>query len=395
MSDLDTDLRALRDELNAAIPLPDVEHVTGRARTRRRLQLVAIAAVIAVAIAVPVLRLLPGDPPQVGNPPPPPVSNVLSMDFADADHGYALTRDCPRPGDPCTFDLFRTTNGGRDWQRTNLPAPLHPQTGYFAATLFVVGPDEVLIYRPNGLDSDRILSTDGGRSWETQKQWWTDNASPAPLPSHGILTGLCLSQHRSLDNCGAIGAHQPVSGKFAPAPTQPPLTYMQLGTTATKDGKWWVAGRDRTTGRWTLAMSADQGRTWMTSDLNLAEAPSLDSFAVVEGNGIMYATVRDYRGLLGVWRSVDDGRTWTRTWTHGDQRLPAPTDTPIAAGDGSLIVSDGKVTYVSIDQGSTFRPAETKVTGKVTWTRAGYLKSNGTRYALSADGLTWREFTVR
>lgn len=393
MSELDTDLRALRDELNAAIPLPDVEHVAGRARTRRRLQLVAIAAVIAVAITVPVLRLLPADPPQVGNPPP-PVSNVLSIDFVDADHGYALTRDCPRPGEPCTFDLLRTANGGRDWQREILPAPLNPKTGYFSATLLVLGPDEVMLYRPNGFDSDRIFSSDRGRSWQTTKQWWTLNSSAAPLPSRGILTGMCGRQH-FYDNCGSVGAHQPDSGTFSSAPTQPSLSSMQLGTVATKAGKWWVVGRDRTTGRWTITISADAGRTWMASDLNLTAAPGLDSWAVVERSGIMYATASDYRGLLGVWRSVDDGRTWTRAWSHGDQWLPAPTNTPIAAGDGSLIVSDGNVTYVSTDQGSTFRPADKEVTGEVTWTRAGYLKAAGTRYALSTDGLTWREFTVR
>lgn len=393
MSELDTDLRALRDELNAAIPLPDVEHVTGRARTRRRLQLVAIAAVIAVAIAVPVLRLLPADPPQVGNPPP-PVSNVLSMDFADADHGYALTRDCPRQGEPCTFDLLRTANGGRDWQRASLPAPLNPKTGYFSATLLVLGPDEVMLYRPNGFDSDRIFSSDSGRTWQTTTKWWTLNASAAPLPSHGILTGMCGSQHTS-DACGPIGAHQPASGTFSTTPTQPPLSSMQLGPNATKDGRWWAVGRDRTTGRLMIVISADGGRTWMASDLNMTETLGLDVWAVVERGGIMYATAGDHRGLLGVWRSADDGRTWTRTWTHGDQWLPAPTHTPIAAGDGSLIVSDGHVTYVSTDQGSTFRPADKEVTGEVTWTRAGYVKSNGDRFALSADGLSWREFTVR
>lgn len=393
MSDLDTELRALRDELTEAIPLPDVGQVTGRARTRRRLQVIAIAAVIAVAVAVPVLRLLPADPPQVGNPPPAPVSNVITMDFADDEHGYALTRSCPRSGETCTFDLLRTADGGRSWQRATLPAPLNAQTGYFSAALYVIGPDEVLIYRPFGLDPDRIHSTDGGRSWEVIKRWYTLDVSPAPLPAHGVLTGLCGNQHYP-NNCGAIGSHQSGSGAFTSALTQPPLTYMQLGSVATQDGKWWVAGRDRTTGKWTLAVSTDSGQTWMTTPLDLTATPSLDGWAVVERNGVMYATASDYRGLLGVWRSLDDGKSWTRTWSRGGQWLPAPADTPIAAGDGSLIVSDGKVTYVSTDQGSTFRPADKKVTGQVYWTRAGYVRSIGAGFALSADGLSWREFTV-
>lgn len=392
MSDLDTELRALRDELNEAIPLPDVEHVTSRARTRRRLQVIAIAAVIAVAIAVPVLRLLPADPPQVGNPPPPPVSNVITMDFFDTEHGYALTRSCP-PGETCTFALFRTADGGRDWERANLPAPLTPKTGYFSAGMYVLGPDEVLIYRPNGEDSDRIFSTDGGRTWQTTVKWWLLNGAAAPLPPGGNLTGRCGDQHDA-DRCGLVGAHQPDSGAFAPAPTQPPLNTMQLGWSATQDGKWWVAGRDRTNDKWTIAISADDGRTWSASALDLVETPSLGSWGVVERNGVMYATASNYRGLLGVWRSLDDGQSWTRTWSQGSQWLPAPDATPIAAGDGSLIVSDGKATYVSTDQGSTFRPADKKLTGEVVWTPGGYLRSVGAKFALSTDGLSWREFTV-
>jgi photosystem II stability/assembly factor-like uncharacterized protein len=125
---------------------------------------------------------------------------------------------------------------------------------------------------------------------------------------------------------------------------------------------------------------------------------------VVERNGAMYATASNYGGLVGVWRSLDDGKSWTRTWARTDGRpIPGLVGSPIAAGDGSLVLSDGLTTYVSTDQGATFERTGEKVAGTVRWTRAGYLRSDGlmhpltsegTRFALSSDGVQWREFTV-
>lgn len=140
----------------------------------------------------------------------------------------------------------------------------------------------------------------------------------------------------------------------------------------------------------------DDGRTWQTGELDLGSTvPASDGWDVVERNGVMYATASTYGGLLGVWVSTDDGRSWTRTWTRdGTRWLPDLVGSPIAAGDGSLVLSDGTTTYVSTDQGRSFEPAGT-AGGSVEWTRAGYLRENGDTFALSSDGLRWREFTVR
>jgi photosystem II stability/assembly factor-like uncharacterized protein len=122
MSELDTKLAALRDDLHEQISPPDLGQVTGMARqrtTRRRMQIGAVAAVVAVSVAVPVLRALPGGQAPAG--PPLPASMTVQLDFADPDHGFALGSDCPKPEAPCTLTLFATADGGQSWERRPLP----------------------------------------------------------------------------------------------------------------------------------------------------------------------------------------------------------------------------------------------------------------------------------
>jgi hypothetical protein len=83
--------------------------------------------------------------------------------------------------------------------------------------------------------------------------------------------------------------------------------------------------------------------------------------------------------VTGVWRSTDGGEF--------------VASRPIAAGDGSLILADTRRTLVSDDEGRTFR-REGGASGWVAWTRGGYLRTQGGTFALSGDGLHWRQFTV-
>jgi photosystem II stability/assembly factor-like uncharacterized protein len=392
MSELDTSLRGLRDELHAAIPVPDVSGVAGRARSRRRTQLGAIIAVILVALAVPVLRSFSSSV----QPAEPPPEQSFVVDFADADHGYALATHCPKNRQGCSFTMYVTTDGGRNWQPRKLPAPPNPKTSYFAATMYVLDPDQIAIDRPGGSPMrpmSRVYSPDAGRSWQVIDRWAIERFEP--VATGGLLTGACFAQPLAAVGCEGLATIQPGSGKTVPIPTQPRLYLQCVGSEATADGRLWTVGRDRSTGAWSVAVSDDDGRTWTTSELAVVGVPAADGWSLVERNGVMYVTANDSRSLLGVWRSTDDGQSWTRTWSMSEKTsLPAIVGSPIAAGDGSLILSDAKLTYVSTDQGRTFRWTGDNPGGTVTWTRAGYLRANGDEYALSKDGLTWRTFTI-
>jgi photosystem II stability/assembly factor-like uncharacterized protein len=400
MSELDNELRGLRDELNTAIPLPDVDHITSRAHARRRLQIAAAAVVMAVALAVPVLRWLPST--QAAGPHTPPDTSYL-MDFADAGHGYALARKCVPGREGCAFTLYRTGDGGRTWARRTLPPAKNPKTGYFSATMYVLGPDTVVFDRPAGDETDRIHSTDGGRSWQVVEHWWASDgqAGGAPLEEGALLTTQCSAQPIVGSSCLAVGTIRPDTGQFVPTPEQPPLVPQRLGSATTESGRYWVVGRNTTTGTMSIAVTLDAGATWWTSELR-SGGKTPGTFAVAERDGVMYLTASDASRLLSVWRSVDDGRRWDSTYqwdsmTRSQSRyaLSALVGDPIAAGDGTLLVSDGTDTYVSRDMGTIFNRTGTKAVGAVRWTRAGYLRQNADEFALSADGLHWRTFTVR
>jgi photosystem II stability/assembly factor-like uncharacterized protein len=398
MSELDRDLRALRDELSASIPIPDVDGVAYRARTRRRLQIAVVAVVVAVVAAVPVLRATE-DRSQPATPESPKNTSYV-LDFADEDHGYALARHCERGAGKCSFSLYRTTDGGRHWAPRNLPRPADPTTGYFDATLSVLGPDTVVIDRPNRsqtqVHSERTTSTDGGATW-TAKPRRTE-LPPAPLPRLGRLTTICGDVAYDYDMCTTLGAIDPQSGGFVVLPAQPPLVPTQFGRIATEDGTLWAVGRGATSDRWAIAVSKDGGRTWSDNTLDVEGTPDPGSWSVVERNGVMYATSGG-QGYLAVWRSTDDGRSWRRMWVgsgHGGWPgvTPALVGSPVVTADGELILFDGTTSYVSRDQGLTFiRTGEAAV--PVTWTRAGYLRSKVDRFELSTDGEHWREFKVR
>jgi len=395
MSELDTQLDELRDDLRAAIPPPDLSHVTGRARQRtmRRRVLGAIAAVLVVSAAVPVLRSLPSgtQASELGTP----TRSSYVVDFVDANHGYALHGVCRGGADGCEFTLLATSDGGRTWQRRELPPPASRASNYFGSTLSVLSPDQIVIDRPPGpaWRDRRIYSTDGGRDWRVVEDWYSLE-TVAPVPANGLLTGIC-GVDPVAGECGDVGTILPSTGMTVRVPTQPGLFSGRLGPEATSGGKLWVTGRNETLG-WTIAVSGDGGRTWTTSALDVPGTPASGRWAVVERNGVMYLTAGGADELLAVWRSTDDGVTWTRTWVGaGNNWLPSPAGYPVAAGDGSLIISDGKSTYVSTDQGVTFRRTGDAVAGTIRWSRAGYLRSGSGGFALSTDGLRWRSFEVR
>lgn len=382
MSEVEEALRGLRNELHAALPAPDVDRLTTRATARARTQTTVMAAVVAVAVAVPVLRLLPDATPPAAPPPP---RAALAIDFADEKHGYALTSSCE---ESCTFTLLATSDGGRTWEPHRLPSPQVPDSGYFNASLSVVGPEHVVIDEPDLPNRRRILSTDGGHSWVPVLDY-IDLDTPAPALT-GTLGHRCPPVFR-LDTCsqpGTIG----LDGVTRLVPGVPQLAHTQIGQAPTSGGRYWFVGRDPETSAWTIGVSSGSG--WAMTALAPNGIVAADGWSVVEADGTMIATATGADALLGVWHSADGGRSWVRTW-QPIPRMAGLVGTPVLTSDGVLLVSDGKVIHQSTDLGHTFTRTDDPALGKVTWTRGGYLRVNGGQYALSTDGRHWRGFVVR
>ncbi len=401
MSELDTRLAALRDDLHGSITPPELAHVAARARqrtTRRRTQLGAVAAVVAVSVAVPVLRALPGE--QEPAKPPLPDSMTIQLDFADADHGYALGSDCPVPEGSCTLTLFATADGGRTWERRSVP---DGGERYSLGDVTVLGADRVVLDRVSGNQQwARVVSDDGGRTWRDASA--AAAAPPAPIPDGAWLQSVCVGDDQDAAGCRlGVGAVSRDPARVAPAPAQPPLIEPVFGRQATEGGHYWAAGVARSSGHWAISVTSDGGRSWQTTRVSLPGEPAMvDPWSVVENGDVMYATVQGSiakgpYGLLAVFRSTDGGATWTNTWRATPTTvLQAMLGSAVATDDGRLLVySTTTGTHESTD-GRTFTRSEVTVPGEVQWTRGGYVAQRGPHaYAMSADGITWRNFEIR
>jgi hypothetical protein len=402
MSDLDTSLRELREDLRSTITKPGLDRVADRARqrsVRRRMQIGAIVAVVLVSVAVPLMRSLP-EPTPPASPPPTTATRAsvpYQLTFADRTHVFALGRICPGPFERCSFRLMASADAGRSWQRRTMPGGTHTE-----GSLGLLGRRALVFYTSTG-DADNFLITfisrDEGRSWRRYDIDRPPLASPAPIPSGTPIQVVCLSG--SGNDCVVGLGTADDDGTIAPVPVQPPLTDRWPGHLPTASGMYWSVGRDQA-GRWAIAVTSD-GRTWRTTPLDVPGTPQdFDTWSVVDGGGSMYLTALGTIGdgpnkLLMVYRSKDRGRTWTQTRraTETNDHMTA-FGSPVATSDGRLLVSslpDG--TVESRDGGRTFVKAARQLPATPKWTAGGYLvQVDPMTYEISWNGRDWRRFEI-
>lgn len=422
MPDVESRLTELRDELHAAVPVPDLATVTDRfrqRRTRRRMQLGAVAAVLAVSAVVPALRQLdvrqPAAPPPTTSQttsqtsPTPGVTVLFDVQFAEDGSGYTVRGRCEEgTGEvltrPCALTLL-TTDDLETWVEVGpVPTPdrddLHP-----VGQLSVLGPNELVFDWAAtgdgaGSESARMHSADGGRSWQDVPMPAVVTDTVAAIPDHAALQPACLAALQS-QACGTPTFTVVWPGPGAPAvlADPPPLSNPRPGALPTADGQWWVLGNVPGTARWALAVSTDDGRTWTTTPLDDGLPTDL-SMSVVSQGGTLYATASgtepgDSAGLRAIFRSDDDGRTWERTWRPVEGQLaPGHMAGLVAAADGTLHVYEYDRAFTSSDGGRTLEVTAEGRDGFVRWTRAGYVAVGTDSFELSPDGVHWREYDL-
>jgi hypothetical protein len=400
MSELDTTLAELRDDLRSSIGRPDLGAVAARAgqrAVRRRMQVGAIAAVVAVGLAVPVLRSVPGEPSPTT---PPRVPVTYQVDFADPRNGYALGSACGDSAASCTITLLATADRGRSWRQRKLPGS---DKLYADGSLVVVDQNRLSLYRTSGANRTvgSLVSDDGGRTWETPVP--TDMAAG---PSRAIPTGTRLQRLCPGDETGGTCEVGMIAtgGLLSPVPGQPPAEVRVVGAAPTSRGRYWVVSQDSMTKRWSISVTSDAGRTWYTTPVDLPGEPWPEDapWSVVESGDVLYATAvgrigSGPFGLMAVFRSTDGGVSWTQTWRATPATLiQTVTGSAVATLDGRLLVySATEGTFVSTDGRQFSRSAEA-LPGPVTWTRGGYLaKVRDNEYDLSSDGgRSWSVFTL-
>jgi hypothetical protein len=346
---------------------------------------------------------------------------VISLDFADDGHGFALLADC-QDGLPygvtrgCVYRLAALDGASGSWELHDTPLPTGDRHE-FGFVVEAASAGHARLSSVTGAVLDEIGDTvwvtdDAGRTWRRGDAGASGTVAAIPGGSHVALVDERLA------------ALMPRTAEYRVLERQPPLE--QLATPGLlPDGRHWVPGVDPVSGAPALAVSQDEGRGWRV----LAPLPTAPAFLgsvshrelrLVAGPDGLYAFesgVADDGGgggggigvggsgagqtgiygsrLLGIHVSGDDGRSWRRVWTHEDSasRPGSILGTPIAAADGSVWVYGDDAIYVSRDGGRGFvveRPGPPPEEPALT--RAGYvltdLESAG-HYRISADGFTW------
>ena len=414
MPDLDGELAELRDDLHGVVRQPEVGVVVERsrqARVRRRTQFAAAGAVLVVAAAIPLLRTTlapvggdPGTSPAVTTttsttPYNPGDGYHYDVDFADAKHGFAIRSKCAGyPGRTCTGELLVSEDGGKRWQPRAIPVELTPNTAPPRVFVFDARRVALARYTTDGTVGGGYYTADAGLTWTPVAPAGSDTS--AAIPDGGLLDVACTGV---APECRPVLITlAPDTGRMLPLAAKLPLTKPIPTSTVRLAGGWWVTGTDPATGRAALAVTRD-GRTWSVRPL--PDVPDGTVYAMMAAHGTTLYAVAGSEAqsapprLLAVFRSVDGGSTWERTFLGSKGQSPYDLiGYPVATADGRLIIPGG-VAWASRDGGRTFDvvPSD-EVTGIIRPTRGGYLASPSfgmtNVYKLSTDGVKWTEITV-
>lgn len=403
--DLDQRLAGGRAALLNEIGQPPLARVTARAATvrRRRRAGRAGAALAVVAVALALVRPDSGEPPGPVAEPPPTKAPVFAasgltlngipdpaaaldlpgvvtdVEFADPEHGYAVSSCAPASG-PCRPGFARTADGGRSWTIGDLPGPAGDAE---IPELVVFGAGRVLLRA-----GDRAyVSSDHGRGWRP--------ASVANDPVTAAGDGDVLRAGAGTSGCrgGRVEVWTSRAGPHGPLATQPGIDVCSV---VTATGRTWWAGGGTAHGRAAVAVTRDGGRTWQRSVFDVA-----GSARVAALGRHVYALVTDAgQNPVAVFHSTDQGRTFGQSGGAAALRSKVVGQL-VPLLDGRLLIAGaGGGWLVSADDGATFERAvgNLPAVGGLARTRAGYVAYDlfgGGWVAFSADGSTWHKLELR
>ncbi|MET7425621.1 hypothetical protein [Dactylosporangium sp. NPDC005555] len=391
--ELETLLRAQRLDFTQ----PPMAAITARARVlrrrRRAVRAGAVALVALVALAASSFLIPRGTPaPQVAASSPAPPGGVWSgggitvnglpglprdlpgkivdAEFIDADRGFLLTKEC---AGSCTAWVSASTDGGRTWSTQRAPGAFGVPDAGDALSLVVTGSRITLIGGPGR------ASSEDGAAWDT-----ADDA-----PTTAVLPG----DARLVLRDGRVMALLHDGTTLIAPPAQPPIGAAWVAPVRAGDGSWWVGGTDG--GHPAVAVSRDGGATWASTTF-----PGTGTARVSFLGRDVYAALTDPTttppALVGVAASSDGGATFapprplTATTIGGDL---------VPLLDDRLLIVDGDGHWlVSTDRGGTWqRVTGLHPTDRLARTQAGWIAYGmSTIYtAYSVDGTTWQKLDAQ
>ena len=200
------------------------------------------------------------------------------------------------------------------------------------ASGFAVAPDFAgTLWEATGTHPWR--SQDGGSSWQ-------------PVRGHGGGLGIAFTEEGA-EIVGAEGSQRgDYGGNGMQSPLRTPSTFVSITTPYHRTDRLYAL--DLFGHLW---LSVDAGRRW--TKLRAARLPSgCVGIGAVRGDVVKPDIVYAACGRNGLWRSLDDGATFSR--------LPGPADPHAVAmttdDQNRVLVATGDGLYLSTDDGRTFLP---------------------------------------
>jgi hypothetical protein len=201
-----------------------------------------------------------------------------------------------------------------------------------------------------------------------------------------------------LDSGGDIYGARQSDGALSRLVNEPLLGQRHVVTTIPPAQGWWVTGTDPRDGRPSIAVSRDQGRSWMITALT-APPNELDTPTIATFDGkTAHAYVR-YSSGIRQFASVDGGLSWAEVHKRiplsgllgNEGGLAGREFGALARSDKSVLlwIQDvAKPVFLNSPDGKTFAPYPNGPTGGVVAIEGGYV-TLGEHPALSADCTRW------
>ncbi|MFD3839952.1 WD40/YVTN/BNR-like repeat-containing protein [Streptomyces sp. NPDC058642] len=328
---------------------------------------------------------------------------VVDVGFAADGSGFALLAECGKKR--CVQRVAVLEKGAGAWRLGTSPLPDVTGDLGITAGLVVLGPGRALITEGRWPPPERTWFTgDAGDSWREATNEPTGTTTT--VPEGGVLVENCSRPDEEGNGCARsrLVAVMPDTGEYRILADQPPLKGVVIPA-GHIGARLYASGLDPRSGNPALAVSEDRGKTWRTSAM--PAGPKGWSMTVVTDGSVLYASHHGQlpdeddvkNGLLAIARSTDGGRTWEQVWKHSKGAEPRSIlGAPIAAADGSLTIHGEDGVWRSTDDGRSFtRSGGRGPQGWVTTTPLGYLWGDSFgagRYRISADGVHWRTFDL-
>lgn len=218
-------------------------------------------------------------------------------------------------------DLYKTTNGGRTWhawKRGLLPPPGINRGEGWTDWIAVDPGNSKIVYEHDYANTLR-KSTDGGHSWKVVLSAWEKGAMGGLLMTRGRSPALYAAFSISGPKGRKPGVYKSTNGAKTweklslPAPDGPQDPHDAAASAADpQQNAIYMAVGAR------IYASTNGGRAWRLISQELGLTPNQYVTSLAAGGGNVFAT---FSGTEAIYKSADDGGTWTQSWPASK---PAP-----------------------------------------------------------------------